>query len=238
MHALTQGEAASEQNRCQRVAHPYNPSDSFDFIAPRLPARLPAMKSLAALLALLLLVRTAEAGQFEDGIAAYEAKDYERAMQLLLPLADAGDAEAQYRVGNLYYFGYGVDQDQQIGTDWYERAAKQDHREATFNLGVAYYAGAGREEALDLAFALVQRAAVKCLPAAQGALAAMYWNGKGTAIDRVLAYAWLTYGYLLGDRESETLLALAATVLSKEELQRSGQLLAELQHDLRCETAR
>src|SRR5689334_21875254 len=57
---------------------------------------------------------------FEDGY-------YKRAMHELLPLACEGSPEAQYAVGYMYYYGYGVAQDTDVGYFWMQRAAKQGY---------------------------------------------------------------------------------------------------------------
>jgi TPR repeat protein len=60
-------------------------------------------------------------------MVAHEAKDYRRAMGLWLPLAEAGHAEAQYRVGRLYEEGEGIAKDEAVAATWYRKAAEQGH---------------------------------------------------------------------------------------------------------------
>ena len=48
---------------------------------------------------------------------------YKRAMRILLPLACDGNAEAQYAVGYMYYYGLGVAQDTEVGYFWIRRSA-------------------------------------------------------------------------------------------------------------------
>lgn len=60
---------------------------------------------------------------FEDGY-------YKRAMDELLPLACDGNAEAQYAVGYMYYYGYGVAQDTDVGYFWIKRSANQHYAPA------------------------------------------------------------------------------------------------------------
>ncbi|RMD65384.1 MAG: sel1 repeat family protein, partial [Alphaproteobacteria bacterium] len=57
-------------------------------------------------------------GGYEDGMAAYEDGDYLRAVKIWRPLAEAGDANAQYGLGKLYETGGG-----DLARD-YARAAK------------------------------------------------------------------------------------------------------------------
>jgi hypothetical protein len=51
------------------------------------------------------------AGPLEDGITAYKRGDYAAAMRLWRPLADQGQADAQYCLGSMYRVGKGVPQD-------------------------------------------------------------------------------------------------------------------------------
>ena len=54
---------------------------------------------------------SAVAGRLEDAAAAYQRGDYATAMLIVKPLADQGDAVAQYRVGVMYFHGEGASQD-------------------------------------------------------------------------------------------------------------------------------
>ncbi len=55
----------------------------------------------------------------------FETGYYKSAMRDALPLAADGIAEAQYAVGYMYYYGYGVTQDVDVGYFWIKRAARQ-----------------------------------------------------------------------------------------------------------------
>ncbi len=59
------------------------------------------------------------------GRLAYRAGRYVEAMRLLAPLAHAGNADAQYTIGYLYYYGYGTNRDPQQASKWIRRAAAQ-----------------------------------------------------------------------------------------------------------------
>jgi TPR repeat protein len=58
-----------------------------------------------------------------SGKRAFQQGHYKTAMYILLPLACDGIAEAQYAVGYMHYYGYGVIEDKQVGCIWIERAA-------------------------------------------------------------------------------------------------------------------
>lgn len=55
---------------------------------------------------------------------------YKRAMRELLPLACDGNAEAQYAVGYMYYYGLGVAQDTDVGHFWIQRSADHHYQQA------------------------------------------------------------------------------------------------------------
>lgn len=56
----------------------------------------------------------------------FDARYYKSAMRILLPLACDGHPQAQYAVGYMYYYGYGVAQDTDVGHFWIERAANKN----------------------------------------------------------------------------------------------------------------
>jgi len=57
--------------------------------------------------------------------------------------AEAGDAEAQFDLGFMYYEGEGVPEDHAEAVRWYRLAADQGLAEAQFNLGLMYGNGEG-----------------------------------------------------------------------------------------------
>jgi len=57
---------------------------------------------------------------FQDGY-------YKKSMLLFLPLACDGNPEAQYAMGYMYYYGYGVAQDTDVGYFWIKRSANQSY---------------------------------------------------------------------------------------------------------------
>lgn len=102
------------------------------------------IKSGLAVVALsLCLGGNALAGKFEEGVAAAQRGDYATAYRLWLPLANQGNAEAQYILGVSYHDGEGVPQDYAEAVKWYRKAAEQGYASAQFNLGIMYRIGQG-----------------------------------------------------------------------------------------------
>lgn len=85
----------------------------------------------------------AGAETFEDGLRLYRAGDYKGAMDVWLPLAEAGDRDAQYRFGGVFRDGKGVAQDNAVAAEWFVKAALQGQAEAQTELGYMFSQGDG-----------------------------------------------------------------------------------------------
>ena len=83
---------------------------------------------------------------FENAADAFEREDYETAYKLILPLAEQGDAYAQFNLGLMYGNGLGVPQDYKEAEKWYRLSAEQGHPEAQYNLGQMYRRGQGVQQ--------------------------------------------------------------------------------------------
>jgi len=83
------------------------------------------------------------AGDFEDGVAAYDKKDYKTALAKFKKEAEKGLADAQFNLGNMFSNGQGVVQDYKEAVRWYRLAAEQGNTSAQLNLGVMYDNGQG-----------------------------------------------------------------------------------------------
>ena len=80
---------------------------------------------------------------FQAGMDANNRGDYATALREWQPLAEQGDALAQYNLGVLYRKGRGVPQDDVQARQWYAKAAAQGQAKAQFNLGTLYFNGEG-----------------------------------------------------------------------------------------------
>ena len=60
-----------------------------------------------------------------------------------LKAAQQGHTEAQFAIGQCYFYGRGVPRDKVLGVEWYHQAALKDHRQATYALGECYSFGEG-----------------------------------------------------------------------------------------------
>ena len=121
---------------------------------------------LAAVAAAVLAGSPVAAGPLEDGVAAYESGAYDRAMALLLPLAEAAEPEAQFLVGQMHDFGQGVVQDDSTALTWYFTAARMGHGGAQFGVARMLDSGEGLLQRFVDSYAWASIAADQGVPGA------------------------------------------------------------------------
>jgi TPR repeat protein len=98
---------------------------------------------LLSLTFLFLFSGSVYGGDLQDGKDAYNRKDYKTAYRLFLPLAEQGNALAQYNLGVMYDREEGVPQDYKEAVKWYRLSADQGDASAQYNLGLMYAEGQG-----------------------------------------------------------------------------------------------
>jgi TPR repeat protein len=124
------------------------------------------------------------------GIAAYNRGDYATALEQLKPLAQLGNAEAQVYLGEMYYYGKGVAQDDTQAVYWYRQAAQQRHANGQYNLGWMYRKGKGVAQNDTQAVYWYRQAAKQGYAVGQKNLGDMYSDGKGVEQNHARAIFW------------------------------------------------
>ena len=113
------------------------------YLVPRKPERLTALEC-----------------EIRNGrYVAWDEADLETALGLWSSRALAGDAEAQYYVGEIFERGLGVPPDYREAATWYRKAADQGHARAGVNLAHLYEKGLGVERDVLEALKLYRAAA-------------------------------------------------------------------------------
>ena len=84
----------------------------------------------------------------------------------------------QYRIGKMFCYGLGTEQNYQKAFEWFERSAKQKNKFAQFSLANLYYYGSGIEKDLSQAFLWYQRSSSQGQPYAAYYIAQMYRYGE------------------------------------------------------------
>ena len=126
----------------------------------------------------------------DEGLSALSKGNYSAAAKELRPLAERGNAEAQYRVGLMHEFGRGYPVDKAQAVAWLRKAAAQDHAAAQQELGVIYATGDGVAKNDAEAVSWFRKSATQGNAAAQYNLGLMIAKGAGVRNDDVEAIAW------------------------------------------------
>ena len=106
---------------------------------------------------------------------------YTRALQGFLqiePNSKKLKPYVQYRIGKMFCYGLGTEQDYEKAFEWFERSAKQKNKFAQFSLANLYYYGSGIEKDLSQAFLWYQKSSSQGQPYASYAVAQMYSKGE------------------------------------------------------------
>ena len=114
---------------------------------------------------------------FKTGLAAYDRGDFRAALQEWLPVAQRGDANAQFNIG-LLYARQRRRQDLRQAAEWYRKAAEQGVGAAEYNLGVMYANGDGVPRDVHEAVKWLQKASDAGIPMGREELANLY-GSKG-----------------------------------------------------------
>jgi TPR repeat protein len=91
--------------------------------------------------------------EFRNGLSAYNSSDFQKALQIWLPLAEHEDASAQAGLGFMYSRGLGVATDNQKAAYWLRKAAEHGQPEGQLMLGSLYFYGKGVSQSYVDAYA-------------------------------------------------------------------------------------
>ena len=108
-------------------------------------------------------------------------------LQSLRAQAVRGNADAQNKLGKLYFMGQSVPQNTATAREWFEKSAAQGNADAQNNLGFLYEKAQGD---YSKARKWYEKAAAQRHAAAQSNLGWMYANGQGVPQDYVRAHMW------------------------------------------------
>lgn len=139
------------------------------------------MRRIAAALFVcaLLLPADGPAQDYQAGLDAAGKGDFAAAVEEWRPLAEKGDARAQYQLGLLYRHGKGVERDYGEAAGWFRKSAERGLADSQFHLGELYVTGKGVKKDLSKAFEWFEKAAEQGSAPAMTNLAYMYRYGKG-----------------------------------------------------------
>lgn len=94
-----------------------------------------------------------------DKASEANPSDTEKNISWHIRAAEAGNIEAQFLLGVIYYEGENTARDFKEAIRWYQAAAEQGHAEAQYNLGYCYADGQGVGQDMKEAFRWFKKAA-------------------------------------------------------------------------------
>jgi len=145
-------------------------------------------KHLVAAALAILAAAPLSAQSVKSGIEAWQRADYSGAVAIWRPLAEKGDADAQFNLGQAYRLGRGVPTNLAAAKTWFERAANQGHIDAETTLGLLLFQNNDQAEGLKW----LKRASEKGEPRAMLVYGTALVNGDGVTQDPVLGYAYVS----------------------------------------------
>ncbi len=160
-------------------------------------------KYLVAAILAVSIAAPLPAQSVKAGIEAWQRADYSGAIAIWRTLAEAGDADAQFNLGQAYRLGRGVPLDLSVAKIWFERAARSGHVDAETTLGLLTFQNGDRAAGLKWLKAAADQGEPRALLVYGTAL----FNGDGVPQDRVLAYAYVSRAAAQGLEPAQQTLA-------------------------------
>lgn len=176
-------------------------------------------------LAMALLAAAQASATVKDGVDAWQAGDYARAISHWRQPAEAGDADAQFNLGQAYKLGRGVPADNKIAQGWYLKAAQQGHEQAQANLGLILFQNGDRQGAMPW----ITKAAQRGEPRAQYVLGTAMFNGDLVPRDWPRAYALMTRSAAAGLPQAATSLQQMDKYLTVADRQAGAALAQQME---------
>lgn len=179
---------------------------------------------LAAMTAAGVLCAAAVSAQtVRAGIEAWQRSDYAAAVAIWRPLAEKGDADAAFNLGQAYRLGRGVTIDLAAAQKWLERAARANHLDAQTTLGLLLFDSGSR----DVALQWLKKAADRGEPRALLVYGTALFNGDGVERDPLMAYAYVSRAAAQGLEPAKSTLAEMDKILPVEQRQKGVAIALE-----------
>lgn len=161
----------------------------------------------------------------KTGVDAWTQGDYVKAVNDWRPLANAGDADAQFNLGQAYKLGRGVPMDVPIALEWFRKASEQGHLRAEDNYGLLLFQQNRREEALPY----IRKSAERGEARSQYIRGTALFNGEFVTKDWVQAYALMTRASASGLSQATASLEQMNNYIPADQRKKGLALASELE---------
>jgi uncharacterized protein len=155
------------------------------------------------------------------GIDAWQRADYSAAVAIWRPLAEKGDADAAFNLGQAYRLGRGAPINLAAAKSWFERAANKGHVDAETTLGLLLFENGDQTGGLKWLKAAAEQGEPRALLVYGTAL----FNGDSVAQDPILGYAYVSRAAAQGLAPANDTLAQLDKLMSVED-RKKGVALA------------
>ncbi len=166
----------------------------------------------------------AQAPRVKAGVEAWQRGDHAEATAIWRNLAEKGDADAAFNLGQAFRLGRGVPAESAMAKRWFERAASQGHVDAQVSLGLLLFDSGDRGAAMSW----LKKAADKGEPRALLVVGTALFNGDGLKQDPVLGYAYVSRAAAQGLEPAKTTLAEMDNVMPLAERRRGVAMAIEM----------
>ena len=182
------------------------------------------MRGMLIILAAASAAAPLSAQSVRAGIDAWQKGDAAAAVGIWRPLAEKGDADAAFNLGQAYRLGKGVPLDLAQAQTWLERAARKGHVDAAATLGLLLFQNGNRVSGMRW----LKAAAEAGEPRALLMVGTAMYNGDGVPADPVTAYAYVSRAAAQGLAPAKATLADMDQIMPLEQRQKGLALAQEM----------
>jgi hypothetical protein len=189
-------------------------------------------RRLVAAALLIAIAGPLQAQSVKAGIDAWQRSDYAGAVNIWRPLAEKGDADAEFNLGQAYRLGRGVPTNLAAAKTWFERAANQGHLDAETTLGLLQFQN--NEQADGLKW--LKKAAERGEPRALLVYGTALVNGDSVTQDPVLGYAYVSRAAAQGLAPAKETLDQLDQILPIADRKRGVQIASQMAKEVPAPT--
>lgn len=166
-----------------------------------------------------------------EGMAAYKRQDYAKALEIIKPMAEKGDAEAQKMLGIMYGLGHGVEQNEPEALEWLTLAARGgnvESQEAVAAVAIReFHEKRERVEGKQEKIRWITASAERGNAEAMNMLGMLYSSGNGLPMTTIEAEKWYCRAIQKGHERAASNLGLmmAGTIYYMERVKKMGDSL-------------
>ena len=180
--------------------------------------------AVAIMVAALASASPAAAPTVKAGVEAWQRGDHQAATAIWRNLAEKGDADAAFNLGQAFRLGRGVPADSAQAKRWFEAAANKGHLDAQVSLGLLLFDSGDRVLAMNW----LKKAAARGEPRALLVVGTALFNGDGMKQDPVLGYAYVSRAAAQGLAPAKSTLAEMDKIMSLAERQKGVAMAIDM----------